>query len=105
MNDYVQKVVWIGTVLGDASTDDFEKFFLKELGFHVKYDGEFKMVGGHYDGLNCIVFNLHNDDVSKFAMFRITTDDMKWLEDFFDNEGVNNFPEEFHENYSNYLSN
>lgn len=89
---YEQKVVWIGTVLGDASVEDFEQFFLDELGFHIKYDEEFKMIGGLYKGLNCIIFGVCGKELSKFSLFRITTTDMKWIEDFKDNE-EGNIPE------------
>ena len=104
MKEYVQKVVWIGTVLGDASTEEFEQYFQDELGYRVRYDGEFRMVGGHYEGLNCIVFSIHSEDISRFAVFRIRAWDMKWLEDFYENEGVNNFPVEFLEEYREYFN-
>ena len=103
MDNYTQKVIWVGTVLGDASTDEFEKFFL-DLGFRVKHDWEFVMSGGFYEGFHCMIFNLHNDDVSEFSLFRLTTNDMKWLEDFVDNNGYDSFSDEFHERYSEYLN-
>lgn len=100
---FEQKVVWIGTVLGDASIGEFEDYFLNELNFHIKYEEEFKMQGGCYEGLNCIVFSICAKEIPKFALFRITTNDMKWLEDLVDNEGVNNFPSEFINKYNDYL--
>ena len=101
---YSQKVVWIGTVLGDSSVEDFEEFFLKELGFNVKYDCEFKVQDGDYKGLNCIVFGLCGKQVPKFAMFRVTTDDMKWFEDFVDNEGVDSLTQDVYDRYKDYLN-
>ena len=100
---YDIKVVWMGTVLGDASISDFEEYFLETLGFHVKYEMEFKMIGGDYEGLNCIVFNLCNNDVSKFTLFRLTTGDMKWLDDFCNNY-CENIPIEILSKYDDYLN-
>ena len=80
-----KKVVWIGTLLGDATTDDFENFFLDSLGYHVEYEEEFKVQGGYYNGLTCIVFGICSKEIPKFALFRLTTNDMKWWEDFRDN--------------------
>lgn len=86
-NKYIQPVVWIGTVLGDSTPEEFNEYF-KEIGFRVKYDKEFKMVGGYYKGLTCTIFQLHINDIPKFAMFRLKTDDMKWMEDFIDHHGL-----------------
>ena len=30
---YEQKVVWMGTILGDSTVEEFEEFFLNELGY------------------------------------------------------------------------
>ena len=96
---YEQKVVWVGTILGDSTVEDFENFFLNELGYHVKYVEEFKMTD---TGSNCILFGLCGKEVPKFAMFRITTPDMKWFEDWVDNyrEGI---PEYILNKYKDYL--
>lgn len=100
---YMQRVVWLGTILGDSTTEEFEEWFLNELGYHVKYDYEFKMDGGHFDGLNCLVFGICGKEIPKFALFRITTGDMKWLEDFCENE-KENIPQEVFERYNEYLN-
>ena len=99
MSDYNQKVVWVGTVLGEYTTDEFEKFFIDTLGYHVKYVEEFKM---NNTGVNCILFSLCSDDVPKFALFRITTTDMKWFEDWVDNNR-NDIPKYVLEKYNDYL--
>lgn len=96
--DYKQEVVWVGTVLGDSSVEDFEEFFLKELGFHVKYVEEYGMTG-EYDGIHCIIFRIASEDLSRFTMFRLQTPDMKWIEDFWDNE-TENIPCEIYEKYN-----
>ena len=94
---FEQKVVWMGTVLGDASVEEFEEFFLEELGYHVKFDEEFKMVD---KDLHCIIFGICAKEIPKFALFRIQTPDMKWWEDFCEIEGVNNIPCEIVEKYN-----
>lgn len=80
-------VVWIGTILGDATTEDFEKYF-KELGYRVKYEEEFIMQDGYYKDFHCTIFNLHIEDVGGFCVFRLMTDDMKWMDDFIDHHGL-----------------
>lgn len=99
--EYVQKVIWIGTILGDASTQEFENYFKDELGFNVKFDTEFEMVG-EYDGIHAILFKLASEDIPKFSMFRITTTDMKWFEDWVDNHG-SSIPDEIYEQNADYL--
>lgn len=86
--DYYVPVVWLGVVLGDASTEEFEGYFKNSLGFRVKYVEEFVMQGGDFNGLHCTIFNLHKDDVGKFALWRLRTTDMKWLDDWIENRGL-----------------
>ena len=95
---FKQNVVWIGTVLGDASINDFEEYFLNELRYHIRYVDEFKMESGYYQGLNCIIFSVCSNELPKFTLFRLTTTDMKWLEDFWDNE-CDNIPLEVYNKY------
>ena len=53
MDEYGVKVVWIGTILGEATEKEFE---------------------------------VHKDDVARFCLFRLMTNDMKWVDDFIENE-------------------
>lgn len=99
---YDIKVIWMGTVLGDATVEEFETFFLEELGFHVKYNKEFEMIG-EYEGLHCTMFNLCGKEASKFAMFRIQTGDMKWFEDFVENNRES-IPEDIFSEYEEYMN-
>ena len=96
---YEQKVVWMGTILGDSTVEEFEEYFLKELGFHVKYDEEFVMSDGKFKGLHCIIFGICRKEISEFALYRISTPDMKWWEDFKDNFEIENIPEEIVNKY------
>ncbi len=88
INDYTVPVVWLGVVLGDATTEEFEKYFKDDLGFRVKYVEEFVMQDGVFKDTHCTVFNLHREDVGKFAIFRLGTTDMKWMDDWIDNRGL-----------------
>lgn len=81
-------VVWLGTVLGDSTTDDFEQYFKDELDYNVKYIEEFTMTSGYFKDLTCLVFEVSMEDVGRFAMFRLRTSDMKWMDDWIDNRGM-----------------
>lgn len=80
---FEQNVIWLGTVLGDNSIEDFEKYFLKEFGYHVKYKDEFVLKNNCFENeLNCIIFGICEKEISKFAIFKIKMGDMRWWEDF-----------------------
>jgi len=81
---YQQKVAWLGTILEDNQIEDMENWFLNELGFHVKYADKFEI-----NENPIVIFYVRDDDLERFAMFRLKTDDMKWWEDFYDWEHVN----------------
>ena len=75
------KVLWLGTYLGESSIGEFESFFKDNLGFTVKYIDEFKLVNGS----SCVLFSVADEDIPKFSIFRLGTLDMKWLDDFVEN--------------------
>ena len=81
-------VVWLGTVLGDSTTDEFEQYFKDELDYDVRYIEEFTMESGHFKGITCLVFEVNMEDIGRFAMFRLRTTDMKWMDDWIDNRGM-----------------
>lgn len=87
--NYGVNVVWIGTILGESSIEDFENFFLENYNYHIKYRDEFKIENGFYKNLNCIIFSVSLEELSKFCIFRLRTNDIKWLDDFYDNEREN----------------
>lgn len=78
MNEGVP-VIWLCTTLGGAKPSELEDYF-KELGFTVKFEEEFEDNEGHKN----IIFTLL-DNISKFCLFRIQTNDMKWVDDFNEN--------------------
>lgn len=78
MNEGVP-VIWIYTTLGGAEPSELEDYF-KTLGFTVKFEEEFEDNEGHKN----IIFTLL-DNIGKFSLFRLQTDDMKWVDDYNDN--------------------
>ena len=86
-------VVWVYTSLGDASGSDVEEFF-EEEGFTVEFIEEFKDNNGYHN----LLFLL-KDNVSKFAIYRISHIDMKWWEDYIVNY-YNDIPQEIKEKYN-----
>lgn len=86
MNVYRQLCVWEGTVIDKNNANEFEKFFLKEVGVRVKYSeevitnptpfNEFKEPGGRND----VLFYIHVEDISIFATKRFIFG-IKWWED------------------------
>ena len=90
---YNQICVWPGTFLGESSVKDFENFF-KEKGFRVRFLEEVETLpdvkngkivegtGGRHD----IFFLIHDDDIPKYAVWRLAYG-MRWWEDVLDNGG------------------
>ena len=84
-----QIVVWEATIVGKDNVKKFETF-LKEEGFRAKYATEFKTLPDKDDysnktgGRNDLLFYIHSDDISKFAIWRLQRG-MRWWEDYLDN--------------------
>ncbi len=89
MENYKQLCVWPGTVLGDSTPADLEKFFLEELNTRVKYHTEVKTLpdldesgnavpetGGRTD----LFFYVHSEDIGHFAVPRLGMG-IRWWED------------------------
>jgi hypothetical protein len=83
MKEFNQLCVWEGVTLGGNTPQDFEKWFL-EQGFRIKYAEETKTLpckakneeGGRTDQL----FYIHDEDVMKFAIWRLLRG-IRWWED------------------------
>lgn len=86
---YGVNVVWIGTIIAESTVEDFEKWFLENYNYHIKYKDEFLIKTGLYKNLNCIIFSIPVEEVSSFSIFRLCTNDMKWLNDFYNMEWKN----------------
>jgi hypothetical protein len=106
---FTQLCVWPGTTMEGISIDDFEGFFLTELGTRVKFhkviltnpdlnpDGTaVPETGGRSD----LFFYVHSDDVGKFSVPRLKMG-IRWWEDviFYNNNSKHLYPEDFIENH------
>ena len=83
-----QLVVWRGTIVGKENIKDFENW-LQEEGFRVKYATEFNTTKGSND----LLFYIHSEDISKFAIWRLQRG-MSWWEDYLDNGAKKVVPNE-----------
>ena len=106
MGKFNQLCVWTGTLLGDSTADDFVNFF-KENGFDVKFECEYETLqdkdaygdsvegtGGRHD----ILFYINDDDIPKFAIWRLSYG-IRWWEDFLDNGHGDIVPQNILEKY------
>ena len=100
-----QLCVWPGTVVGDSKKvqKDFVKFFKDELGVTVKYETEVKTLPDTPEctetgGRNDLFFYIADDDISKFAVPRLSMG-IRWYEDVLGNGGGKLYPTEVLEKY------
>ena len=90
MEKFNQLCVWSGTIVGVDQIKDFEKFMLDDIGVRVKYETEIKTLptDGEPDtgGRNDLFFYIHDDDIMKFAVPRLSMG-IRWWEDVLSNGG------------------
>ena len=93
INEFSQVVVWPGTLVGEDKSEEFEKFILENLGSRIKYIKEVKTLPDKDEsgkdipetgGRNDAFFYVHQEDISKFAVARLSYG-MRWIEDALDN--------------------
>jgi len=97
---YKQICVWPATLVGADQADDFQEFFLSEMGVRVQYLEEITtapdMKNGYpvegTGGRNDVFFAVHDEDVMKFAIPRLNYG-IRWLEDVLDNGHGDLYPE------------
>jgi hypothetical protein len=96
MENYNQLCVWEGTLVGEDLINDFEKFFNEEMGVRVKFSEEVKTLPTPYEegtgGRNDVFFYIHDEDVMKFAVPRMTMG-IRWWEDVLGNGNGVLYPE------------
>lgn len=95
-----QVVVWPGTILGEDNAAELETW-IAEHGFNASYLEEFKTLPDIDEdgnpiagtgGRNDLLFQIADEDLGKFAIWRFNYD-MHWWEDYLDS-GNNRVPKE-----------
>ena len=104
MKKYNQLCVWPATVVGKDDVKDLEDFFKEEMDVRVKYKTEV-LTNPDLDedgnevpdtgGRNDLFFYVHDDDIGKFAVPRLSMG-IRWYEDVVSyNDGAYLYPESF----------
>lgn len=102
-----QIVVWPATVVGQDNIEKFEQWLASE-GFNVTYLEEFKTLPDTDEwgdtipetgGRNDLLFQVDDDSLSKFAIWRLQYG-MRWWEDYLDNGSSSIVPQEVLERYA-----
>ena len=99
-----QLCVLQGCLMPEGGAKELEKFFKDEMGVKVKFETEVKTLpdpgdlGMKTGGRNDIFFYIADDDISKFAVPRLSMG-IRWWEDVLGNGGGNLYTEEFLEKY------
>lgn len=90
MKKFNQLCVWPGTLVGKDQVKDFEKFMLEDVGARVKYETEIETLPTPDEegtgGRNDVFFYIHDDDIMKFAVPRLSMG-IRWWEDVLGNGG------------------
>ncbi len=102
MKNYNQLCVWEGTLVGKDEVKNFEKFFKDEMGTRVKYMEEIETqpTPGEPDigGRNDVFFYVHDEDIDKFAIPRLSMG-IRWWEDVLRNGNSVLYTEDVLEKY------
>ena len=104
MKKYNQLCVWPATVVGKDDVKALENFFKEEMDVRVKYKTEV-LTNPDLDengnevpetgGRNDLFFYIHDDDIGKFAVPRLSMG-IRWYEDVVSyNDGAYLYPESF----------
>lgn len=104
MENYTQLCVWPGTVLGDSTPEDLEKFFLDEMKTRIKYHTQVETLPDLDEnekaipdtgGRNDLFFYVHSEDIANFAIPRLQMG-IRWWEDVVGyNDNKHLYTEEF----------
>ncbi len=88
MKNFNQLCVWEGTLVGKEEIKSFEKFFKNEMNVRVKYMEEIETLPTpgepNTGGRNDVFFYVHDDDIPKFAIPRLSLG-IRWWEDVLGN--------------------
>ena len=102
-NQFNQLCVLQGCLMPKGGAKELESFFKDEMGVKVKFETEVKTLPDtpgctETGGRNDIFFYIADDDISKFAVPRLSMGIRLW-EDVLGNGGGNLYTEEFLEKY------
>lgn len=96
MKNFNQLCVWEGTLVGKEEIKSFEKFFKDEMGTRVKYVEEIETLPTpgepNTGGRNDVFFYVHDDDIMKFSIPRLSLG-IRWWEDVLGNGNGELYPE------------
>lgn len=103
-NKFNQLCVWQGTVLGDSTVKDFTNFFKEKFNTRIQFCEEVITNGSvernEKGGRHDILFYIHDDDISHFALSRFEIG-IRWWEDVvFYNDGSYLYDQEVLDKYS-----
>ena len=99
-NQFNQLCVLQGCLMPKGGAKELESFFKDEMGVTIKYETEVKTLPDETGpgGRNDLFFYIADDDISKFAVPRLSMG-IRWWEDVLGNGGGNLYTEEFLEKY------
>jgi len=102
MENFSQLCVWEGTIVGADEVANFEGWLQSEFGVRAKYVDEVLTLPTPGEqgtgGRNDVFFRVHDEDVMKFAVPRLTIG-IKWWEDVLGNGNGVLYPQEVLEKY------
>lgn len=102
---FSQVCVWPAVIVGADKIDDFTQFFLEQFGTRVQYIrevetgpdlNEFGSAVEDTGGRNDVLFGVHEDDIPKFAVPRLTIG-IQWLDDVYGNGQGHLYPADVRE--------
>ena len=98
-----QLCVLEGTTMPEGGAKELEKFFKDEMGVTVKFETEVKTLPDkpgctETGGRNDVFFYIADDDISKFAVPRLSMG-VRWWEDVLNNGNGMFYTDEFLEKY------
>ena len=102
-NQFNQLCVLQGCLMPEGGAKELESFFKDEMGVTVKFETEVKTLPDTPEctetgGRNDVFFYIADDDISKFAVPRLSMG-IRWYEDVLGNGGGKLYPTEILEKY------
>ena len=85
-DQFNQLCILEGTLFPEGGVKEFKKFFKDEMGVRVKFENQVKTLPDETGpgGRNDLFFYIHDDDIGKFAVPRLSMG-VRWWEDVLGN--------------------